>query len=94
MPVAEYIGDLLYHPNNLIHFVGIKDFLPDDVQVGATCLCGQDNQIYIKTDNDKWEIICQTGDIINHEDHTHPSICSQCGAPLNGHVCKYCGTKY
>lgn len=23
-----------------------------------------------------------------------PCLCSQCGAPLNGHTCTYCGTEY
>ena len=24
----------------------------------------------------------------------HPANCENCGAPLNGRVCEYCGTKY
>ena len=24
----------------------------------------------------------------------HPSICPRCGAPLDGDVCEYCGTKF
>lgn len=23
-----------------------------------------------------------------------PRVCSQCGAPLHGHTCEYCGTEY
>lgn len=23
-----------------------------------------------------------------------PRVCSQCGAPLHGHKCDYCGTEY
>jgi hypothetical protein len=25
---------------------------------------------------------------------SYPQICTQCGAPLNGNRCDYCGTKY
>ena len=35
-----------------------------------------------------------TGDIKAITPEKRPRVCSQCGAPLHGHICEYCGTEY
>lgn len=35
-----------------------------------------------------------TGDIKATTPEKRPRVCSQCGAPLHGHTCEYCGTEY
>lgn len=35
-----------------------------------------------------------TGDIEVTLPEKRPRLCSQCGAPLHGHTCTYCGTEY
>ena len=35
-----------------------------------------------------------TGNINATVPEKRPRVCSQCGAPLHGHTCAYCGTEY
>lgn len=35
-----------------------------------------------------------TGDIKATTPEKRPRVCSQCGAPMHGEICEYCGTEY
>ena len=81
--------DLMYCP--IMNFVGLKEDLPKDAGEGDLCICGTENSIYCKMDN-AWTFLCTIEDA--EISQSHPRICPQCGAPLKGNVCEYCGTRY
>ena len=51
-------------------------------------ICSYDGNQYVYTDK-TWEPVG-----IRSTNKTEAMICSQCGAPLFGNICEYCGTRY
>ena len=59
-------------------------------------MCIINGEVYIYTTKTTTEPIATTLPFYTYtiEKEFKPRICKQCGAPLYGNVCEYCGTRY
>jgi len=74
--------------NSSLRYIGSGEHLPKTAESGD--IFTKDGIEYVMSDS--WIAI---GDISNTEPKKIiGKICSQCGAPLNGNKCEYCGTEY
>ena len=78
----------IYHGEDIM-YTGSFKHIPINGGYGDLCLV--DNTVYLYNGL-KWEPIYL--DDYNHCQSPKISICKQCGAPLQGNVCEYCGTRY
>ena len=64
------------------------------VKPGDICVMYDASYICTGVINEKpqWTFMCDRS--YDKGEHIIPKICQRCGAPLTGHECEYCGTRY
>ena len=80
---------------NYMYYIGTVNKFPTKARCGDIYFCNgkhyvYDNAIWVQLDTDNKSERLDT----DNKSERHPKICKQCGAPLSGNECKYCGTKY
>lgn len=65
---------------------------PEEAKVGDVYVDLNEMTVYCFT-GQEWKPI-QEIDARNRETDKSPENCKNCGAPLTGHVCEYCGSVY